>query len=951
MSSPQPLFQFLDHLIPIPPPNSDRPFSLKIDFGDSLWTDTTDFQNPSDLLHDIGISPSNDFQILPGLTKSQKIRLTQQWLFWGLLSTLLGNTVQRNVVIDASNQLGGPQFPLLLQRWQKNIDIRNVEMTLEFAATKIDQLDWCGSQNDDGGDDDLNELLAATILCVKLLIEYFASILDTKPPSDHYLSFSNSLKVASNAPHQWPKEVNVGRSGPKKWFRAQSPGSNTSSSRVGLLLTKWFEKNGWCSVVAKSICQDFDCSIAYYLLRIRRHEAPKVHLKCKGSPVCSAYNLKGRERQFYKPKHMDDCSDCQCLPASISNFEEQLCKIIENGQIPILSMDPKAEDLDIRIEVYNGVQSYTAVSHVWSDGMGNDRHNQVHKCQLQSIAQQLTMLREEKFRLMGVVERFYSGYLFKLLFMSPKLYFWLDTVCIPARAPDEQPEPNETQQASSIESAYSQGANSDPSSDNESTDSENEGYTTQERPISRTQERRNQAVRHITPIFQAAEQILVLDKELENIVEASDDQLSATLFSCKWAQRAWTFQEGSSARDCRFKIKNRPPAMLRNLMAPEAPVWLLGRAYDFQIEQQTAQGQIRILKRLVQDVCRFFTGKPIRGKQVSQFLVPLRSYHAGLLNDVRKMAVRSGRRAQDKKTYNASDADLVTHIHNNLAHRSATRPEDQLQIAANLLDRDSYYLSTMDNDRERFSALLYSCQQIPLSLLFNTRISLYKDVNLERLDLSSSWIPTRFEGDSLVSGPVLVNESSNKRLRIEEGRFADNLDFIETSAITDYGAFDGKALERLLIKPGDEQYTIELFLPHQRLKRKRWLKYLPDGSQQIAYGPRVTDKDKKQVFDNAKQKYNSGTKTLYVIDKSTGTESIHGYRGRGARLTVIREDERDVRLQYDCPLIIWTQQQWVVRYPDVQNLGIEVPALRMKPGRRSKALYLSSVDGHVTASS
>lgn len=96
-------------------------------------------------------------------------------------------------------------------------------------------------------------------------------------------------------------------------------------------------------------------------------------------------------------------------------------------------MNPSAPDLDVKVEAYNGLQKSTAISHVWSDGMGNDESNKVTKCQLERIGRELEALQEERRRTMGIYERFYSGETFKSYRHSQRVHFWLDTLCIPAR--------------------------------------------------------------------------------------------------------------------------------------------------------------------------------------------------------------------------------------------------------------------------------------------------------------------------------------------------------------------------------------------------------------------------------------------------------------------------------------------------------------------------------------
>lgn len=166
-----------------------------------------------------------------------------------------------------------------------------------------------------------------------------------------------------------------------------------------------------------------DCILLVSRQTVRRTFKNK---QCKGF-IYTAYELKGKKRELCNPKDAEGCSGCHHkLPNGnqILEFEDKLCDIIGREQISILSMDPTATDLDIKLESYNGLQSFTAISYVWSDCIGNGRHNQVLKCQLDCIAKEIVALRKEKRRLTNLVERFYSE---DLLNRSKRVYFWLVT--------------------------------------------------------------------------------------------------------------------------------------------------------------------------------------------------------------------------------------------------------------------------------------------------------------------------------------------------------------------------------------------------------------------------------------------------------------------------------------------------------------------------------------------
>ena len=100
-----------------------------------------------------------------------------------------------------------------------------------------------------------------------------------------------------------------------------------------------------------------------------------------------------------------------------------------------------------------------------------------------------------------------------------RIYFWLDTLCIPTGDETDNP---------------------------------------------RVKELRMKAIKHITPIFNGTQVVLVLDSELARLgPEHYDDHgrvhnevLAARVLATKWMQRAWTLEEGSLAKKCYFVVGN-----------------------------------------------------------------------------------------------------------------------------------------------------------------------------------------------------------------------------------------------------------------------------------------------------------------------------------------------------------------------------------------------------------
>lgn len=86
-------------------------------------------------------------------------------------------------------------------------------------------------------------------------------------------------------------------------------------------------------------------------------------------------------------------------------------RILRNGGIPVLSVTTYPDGANPTLSIVESKDiKYVAISHVWSDGLGNPRNNTLPTCQLQKIQQWVDDLYPES---------------------SKHVPFWIDTLCVP----------------------------------------------------------------------------------------------------------------------------------------------------------------------------------------------------------------------------------------------------------------------------------------------------------------------------------------------------------------------------------------------------------------------------------------------------------------------------------------------------------------------------------------
>jgi hypothetical protein len=131
--------------------------------------------------------------------------------------------------------------------------------------------------------------------------------------------------------------------------------------------------------------------------------------KSKSHSECSEYLCKFEivDEKTYVTKHRRPCEDCPFLFIG----EDSLRCVLEKGSIPLVTLETDGGDApNLRVIEWTAGMSYVAISHVWSDGLGNVHANELPFCQL--------------IYLRGVVNEVIRG---KTL-STP---FWIDTVCCP----------------------------------------------------------------------------------------------------------------------------------------------------------------------------------------------------------------------------------------------------------------------------------------------------------------------------------------------------------------------------------------------------------------------------------------------------------------------------------------------------------------------------------------
>lgn len=153
-----------------------------------------------------------------------------------------------------------------------------------------------------------------------------------------------------------------------------------------------------------------ECSVVsgYFSSRLSVLGLSTIHSKCSHWQ-CEAWQV---DQSNYRTKHVNTLCDCTFVGLPT----ERIAEIIRVSQIPCLRLDCRRNGLELVAIDQSAPIRFTAISHVWADGPGNDAANALPHCQVRLIQERVNMIANLGSKPLAPFEN------------QP---FWVDTLCIP----------------------------------------------------------------------------------------------------------------------------------------------------------------------------------------------------------------------------------------------------------------------------------------------------------------------------------------------------------------------------------------------------------------------------------------------------------------------------------------------------------------------------------------
>ncbi|KAI9670599.1 MAG: hypothetical protein M1831_005819 [Alyxoria varia] len=255
--------------------------------------------------------------------------------------------------------------------------------------------------------------------------------------------------------------------------------------------------NNWCMYEASQLAERAILLYQFnFLSRIKR--SARGHEHCS-KEMCVRSVLTYEQQKEEGLTHRPDCVGCGSVGPSAEDLSSMVSLLLE-GEVPVIRVGLTSNStIEVAVVPFREGMHYTAVSHVWADGLGNPNSNEVAECQVWRLVAILRETRSENRRSAPSETQSWpqscvdSGNVSDAHEECEEFHVWIDTLCCPVH----------------------------------------------------NQAARLQAIATINTTFARATSTIVLDAELQDIdiSKISDLEVVAHIFSCGWSRRLWTFLE------------------------------------------------------------------------------------------------------------------------------------------------------------------------------------------------------------------------------------------------------------------------------------------------------------------------------------------------------------------------------------------------------------------------
>ncbi len=573
----------LSHILPKGhyPPDIDIPYLpyYKIDEGSYA-----EYPNRQGFQMHQGID-GLELQLTDDHAYEEYTRLLQSWLFFGFLRIIY---VKVEKAFDLSKLVNFPN------NGRPNITATHLAPSM-WGGDEPWEISSMSNWNE-SGIQDLRDVI--------FLTQHHAALFDFDNPQSAEESHDRALVILSvkyliyHIVHMvLPEEFyyhirrinDNGLSVQGKMIKEQRLMCGDSQERIqpsAMIMKRYLETNGWCPILAEDLLRRRSLAHVYCAAALVRHtDNFAKHNNCATSGRCVAYNV---DLDSFRAAHVK--TDCRCEP--LKPDMAQIYCILEQGQIPIAHLTRTSPDhIAMEIAPASSRIQYTAISHVWADGLASADYNGLLRCQLDRLFECLWRMRmewrvtnrnddsikKEASRRSRISKRLTQR------FSNGRIAIWIDAICVPVLDYGD---------------------------------------------LARSELMKRRAIELMTPTYAGASNVLVLDRRMSEICERKferpthykyDDEpwncssaktyekvapsdVTFVLRYSPWMGRCWTLQEGALGRCVMFQCAGWTCPVPRELQGETEPSdiqslieGLLSRSTSMQADEDQILANLSLL--------------------------------------------------------------------------------------------------------------------------------------------------------------------------------------------------------------------------------------------------------------------------------------------------------------------------------------------------------------------
>ena len=319
------------------------------------------------------------------------------WLFWGTLERRLGKKLRVLDYMVIDKETGQPYFSV--EELMKEVNdgsqaYKDVPASVENIMRLARDFHSCGRAHSRSDADP--ETLSRNDVDIELPLQTYIRAYRDQDPRYGQIVFCTHLVM---------EQVNfAGKSKQVDRFNAAGRLGKKHPS-VDPWITQRFLEAGWCWYEIFVLFNQLNNAGKYYISCLDRphpehaHDyisttaADTAHYQMAVLGVCSLLGCKHSHmnQRLYRQQHADGCNGCEYIHVDM----DILSRILKSGTFPVVRKTFEAINGRVEIIPYEKNVKFVAISHVWTDGLGNLQANALQSCQLRRLSMMTDQLKDD----------------------------------------------------------------------------------------------------------------------------------------------------------------------------------------------------------------------------------------------------------------------------------------------------------------------------------------------------------------------------------------------------------------------------------------------------------------------------------------------------------------------------------------------------------------------------